>query len=406
MKNIFNAPEFEYLKGKVNATPEGQKVAEMEYKRTKLSIDLLNAVVCNDYDSFTCCQKGSNKLTREGFNEIRNFTLNTIKTKDDYYALQTYLLINDLGKVCSFVEKIEKDYHFTSIDHDEILYEGLKRNPSLSPTFESLDKKYQDYLLIGLKTKFNMGQYVQSENLASDLEPLKNLDETSKNYYMLHILYDVAGATGHVNPNGSLIVNQSYWENFKSANKTIDDFINGKTTSTQCYDNYIKERSEMLDLKINSKQDYAVTKLCNLMRVSNKEEAKHIKEIFNSQPQKIKNILINEMTRNGVTEKGILLYYAPATLSNALKYFQNNNSQDPTRDALNIVLPLFASIYKETRNIKNSTNSNSNSSVFLSSVAEACKDPLSLKNYNFKLEQKGNDFNLNCIKKTDEKTYL
>ena len=193
MKDIFKAPEFEYLKGKVNATPEGAKVAEMEYKRTKLSIDLLNAVVCNDYEFFTSCQKGSNKLTPKGFEEIRNFTLNSIKTKDDYYALQTYLLINDLGKVCSFVEKIEKEYNFSSIDHDEILYEGLKNNPKLSPTFSSLSKEYQDYLLIGLKTKFNMGQYVQSENLASDLIPLKNLDETSKNFYMLHILYNVAG---------------------------------------------------------------------------------------------------------------------------------------------------------------------------------------------------------------------
>lgn len=405
MKDIFKAPEFDYLKGKVNATPEGAKVAEMEYKRTKLSIDLLNAVVSNDYDAFTCCQKGDNKLTRQGFEEIREFTLNTIKTKDDYYALQTYLLINDLGKVCSFVEKIEKDYNFSSIDHDEILYEGLKRNPKLSPTFTSLDKKYQDYLLIGLKTKFNMGQYVQSENLSSDLIPLKNLDETSKNYYMLHILYDVAGATGHINPNGSLIVNQSYWDNFKCACNTIDNFIEGKSSPVESYDSYLEKRAEMLDLKFKSKQDYAVVKLCNLMRISNKDEAKHIMEIFNNQPPKVKNVLVDEMAKNGIDEKGILLYYAPATLSNTLKYFQNNKSNDPLKESLDIALPLLSSIYKQTRNIKNITNNNENCSVFLSSVAEACKDPLSLKNYNFKLESKGNDFNIACQLKEEEKTF-
>ena len=404
MKNIFDAPEFDFLKGKVNSTPEGAKVAEMEYKRTKLSIDLLEAVIKNDYDNFTCCQKGENKLTKEGFEEIRQFTLKTVKTKDDYYALQTYLLINDLGKVCSFVEKIEKEYNFTSIDHDEILYEGLKRNPNLSPTFVGLNKEYQNYLLTGLKTKFNMGQYVQSENLASDLLPLKNLDEKSKNFYMLHILYDVAGATGHINQNGSMIVNQSYWNNFKCACNTIDNYIDKKSTAQQSYDNYIEKRSQMLGLKLNSKQDYAVTKLCNLMRISNKQDAKHILEVFNNQQPKVKNILVEEMTKNGIDENGILLYYAPASLSNAMKYFNSNGSNDAIKDTLDNVLPLFASIYKQTRNIKNATNNNNNSSVFLSSVAEICKEPLTLKNYNFKLEQKGNDFNLTCNKKQEIKS--
>ena len=65
MYAIMNAPELEWLKGNVNGTPEGESVSEMEFKRTKLSLDLLKWVLEGDYEHFTECQSDDVKLTKK-----------------------------------------------------------------------------------------------------------------------------------------------------------------------------------------------------------------------------------------------------------------------------------------------------------------------------------------------------
>ena len=127
MNTIMNAPELEWLKGNVNGTPEGESASEMEFKRTKLSLDLLKMVLERNYEDFTACQKDDVKLSRESFAEIQQYTRSTLKNNADIYAMQAYLIINDLGKIVSFVKQVEAKLHLQSVDHDELLYEGLKQ---------------------------------------------------------------------------------------------------------------------------------------------------------------------------------------------------------------------------------------------------------------------------------------
>lgn len=58
-----------------------------------------------------------------------------LTTDDDKNAMRAFLVINDLGKVNDFVQKIANNLGFESVDHDKILFEGLKTQPELSPTF-------------------------------------------------------------------------------------------------------------------------------------------------------------------------------------------------------------------------------------------------------------------------------
>lgn len=436
MRNIYEAPELELLKGDVNATPEGKMMAEKEYKRTKLSLDLLDWVVNNDYEKFTACQKEGEKLSKGSFEKLRNFTLFGFYTDESLYALQVYLVINDLGKIKSFVEKIKNDYGITSVDHDEILYEGLKRNPTLSESFNSLSEEYQSMILEGLKAKFNMGQFIQCENLPVSLVPLKQLSKNVVRFYMMHVLYDIGGAAGHVRADGSLTITESYWQNFQNAYHSIQTMIilpnivdtfgrefkeYPDVDAIIAYELYLTKSA--LKLGISDKLDcltisgrgkianvesareelyksYALIKLCNLLRVSNGVDAKIVEEAFESQPEQVKNMLYKELKRDGITESGILPYYLPAVLANAVNYFKEVGAENPIKSAFDAVLPIIANIYGlvRTKMVKDENDAMC-VTAFLGELAQKALNPQELKNYIFELEKVNCDYIVKCVER-------
>lgn len=436
MRNIYEAPELELLKGDVNATPEGKMVAEKEYKRTKLSLDLLGWVVNNNYDKFTACQNEGEKLSPESFEKLRNFTMFGLYTDEALYALQVYLVINDLGKIQSFVEKIKNDYGIDSVDHDEILYEGLKRNPALSESFNSLSEEYQKMILDGLQAKFNMGQFIQCENLPVSLVPLKQLPKDVVRFYMMHVLYDIGGAAGHVRGDGSLTITESYWQNFQNAYHSIQTMVilpNIVDTFGREFKEYpdadaiiayelyltksalklgisdkldcltVSGRGKMLDVDVAREElykSYALIKLCNLLRVSNGIDAKVVEEAFESQPKQVKDMLCKELRRDGIIESGILPYYLPAVLANAVNYFKGVETENPIKSAFDAVLPIIANIYGLVRTkIVKDENKAMCVIAFLGEVAQIALNPLELKNYIFELENVNCDYIVRCIER-------
>lgn len=397
MNTIMNAPELKWLKGNVNGTPEGESASEMEFKRTKLSLDLLKMVLEGNYEDFTACQTDDVKLSREGFAEIQQYTRSTLKNNADIYAMQAYLVINDLGKIVSFVKQVEAKLHLQSVDHDELLYEGLKQMPELSPTFMSLLPEYQKIILRGLETKFNMGQFVSSENLPANLLSLHGIDIRSLNFYMIHVFYDIAGAAGHVRNDGSVIVTEAYWKNFKVANNAILAMVRKEQTAIEAYNAYLLERAKMLELNCVSKEDYAIIKVCNFCKICSPMEAAEVKKTYLKLPVQVKEMLTKELTKDGINNKGILLYYAPATLSNAINYFKKNGDINAISNAMNILLPIFANIYGLTKaKICNSESAHGVCTAFIADVAEKAKKPLEMFNYKVAFENVNNDFYVGC----------
>lgn len=396
-KDIMNAPELEMLKGNVKGTPEGEKSIGMEFKRTKLSIDLLNWVLTGDYEAFTACQNPKVRLTRNSFIELQEYVKRVLETEDDIYAMQAYLVINDLGKVVKYVDQIEKEFNLQSVDHDELLYEGLKRKPELSETFASLSKKYQEILLTGLKTKFNMGQFIQSENFAANLEPLIEIDLKSLDYYMIHVLFDIGGAAGHVRNDGSLIITEAYWKNFKYANNSISKLFFGEFDSIGAYNLYLKKRAKMLNLKIDAPEDMAIIKICNLLRIASYDEAKQVQESYRNLPIQVKELLTRELNKNGILNKGILLYYAPATLQNAINFFKKENCENPIGEAMKIVLPIFANIYGMIISKNYSAEKTGVCTVFIGDVAEMAKTPHELENVTFDFTKVAENYEVTCV---------
>lgn len=394
-------PELLWLTGDVNATPEGVNTKDdkyKEYNRTMLSIELLKYVISGDYERFTECQQPK-RLSREKFEEIREYTRGIIKSEEDLDAIITYLIINDLGKIKNVISKIQSETGLQTVDHDNILYQGLEKVPGISPSFDKLDERYKQLILNGLRTKFNMVQFIQSENLPQNLEPLVNLDEESFDYYMLHVLYDIGGATGHVTRKGSIIIDDDFWTKYKTAEGYLKQ-MKSKADILPAYDGYLNDRGRILQLQGEGNDIISAIKLCNMLRTSDPKKAQIILETLQNQEPNVRAILEKELTATGIdADNGILLYYAPATMKNAIKYFKNNNSENPIVDGLNIVLPTFARIYSQTRaNIAKGNNTPNVTTVMISEIAEkAGKNPNELVKSNLELQSVGDDFEASVV---------
>lgn len=386
MNDISNAPELEWLKANsIYGTPEGDDTVDKEYKRTWCSIELFNAVLEGNYEAFSACQPENTRITRESFTEIRAYVKSVLKTTDDEDAMRAFLVINDLGKVGNFVEKIADSLGFESVDHDRILYEGLKVHPEFSPTFSALAKKYQQIILTGLKTAFNMGQYVQCECLPANLAPLTEIDSEALNYYMIHVLFDISGAAGNVNSNGSLICNELYWKKFSYALDTIHCMVNGECSPKEAYEMYLKKT-----MSIYNVSDSVIVKLCNLFRVSTPAEAEELRLAFNSLSESTKSILKKELMATGIKDSAILLYYAPATFQNALNYYKKVEPKTAITNTIQVVAPIVAQIYSSVRN-----NGDCNEGVvvaFIADVAKVANNPEELRKIAFVMERVGEDF--------------
>lgn len=385
MNNIVNAPELEWLKANsVNGTPEGVDTIDKEYKRTWCSITLLNYVLEGNYEAFSKCQKAG-RITLESFNELREYVKSALQTPEDEDAMRAFLVINDLGKVGDFVKKIQETIGFESIDHDMIMYEGLRMHPEFSPTFNRLTQKYKDLILEGLKTNFNMGQYIQSECLPANLLPLLGITDEAFNFYMIHVLFDIGGAAGHVVPDGTVIINELYWKKFSYSLHTLSDYIKGNCDAYSAYGNFVNKTNSIY--KVTA---FPVMKLCNLMRVSNVVEAGEVQNAWNSLDDCIKDVISEELCSTGINDSAILMYYLPACLQNAWTFYKKVNAENALRKTISVVMPVIAELYKRVRH---EVGDNEGVTVaFIADVATAAKEPENLKATNFDMKSVGSDF--------------
>ena len=247
-------PALKLLKDDVSATPAAIVVDDeknVEYNRTMLSIELLTLVFnggWKNYDRFTERQEPHNKLSKESFDEIRNYTINIIKNEADLNAMYAYLIITGVDKVKNFVNKIKSKLEAKPADYVALLHLCLTDFPDLSPTFSGLDDNYKQLILNGLKTMFNMQQRMQSEKMPKQLEPIANIDKLNFDFYLLHTLYDIGGAEGHVSRQGSTIIDKTFWNNFKTAKQQLEK-IKTDGEVNQTYNGFLQTLLEYETMK-------------------------------------------------------------------------------------------------------------------------------------------------------------
>ncbi len=257
--------EMGWLTGGVEATPEASVAAQggvtigeqifpaldkedlVEFNRTAVGILTLHWVMNGDYESFTACQAEPTRLTQGGFAQLQTYTKSILKTPEDFNAMETFMVINDLGKVKSIVGQIAERTGTQDVDHDKVLLVGLENSPEISPSFQKLSPEHKEMILNGLRTKFNIGQFIQGENVPASLDGLGDVDQQSLKFYLLHALYDIAGAAGQAVQNGSVIMNEPTYGNFQLAIGSLEKIGEGQTSDV-AYDAYLAGKGEQLGL--------------------------------------------------------------------------------------------------------------------------------------------------------------
>ncbi|MBQ8847410.1 MAG: dual specificity protein phosphatase family protein [Candidatus Gastranaerophilales bacterium] len=328
-------PELYWLTGDVNATPEWQINSDLnsiseklfgskhvEFDRTIVGIECLKHVLNGDYDKFTECQKESVKMTRENFDKLKDFTTGVIKTPQDADAILAFTMINDLGKIKEFVQNIESLMKRPVKDHDEALLMALKTIPDEIPSFSRLTKNNQNDIINSLDADFNLGQFVQGECLPANLAKIGTVGKRAMDLYLVHMFYDVAGAAGHVASNGSLVMNNNVFNGYMQGIESIQQKISQGLNET--YDDFLNKKASDYNLSIDSPEEKSLVRLAILSRAYTPNDAQEVIEAFSKLNKEEQYDLLKGLSKDGINQKGVLLYYAPAFIQNAINAMPDN----------------------------------------------------------------------------------
>lgn len=387
-------PEIMNLVGEVQFTPESYGVDSekttygkmlfkdvdanqlKEFDRTILSVLLYFYVRDNKYDKFVEQQKGDNKLSRESFDEIRNFLLANFDTKEKEDLLLYYIVINDLGKSQRMVD-ILKNSGIETIDHDMVLKYLLMYN--MLPSLNGFSDESKTNLINVLENGINFGQFIQGECVDYSFERLGNLSSFEKILMGMEAMVDIGGVLGHINnQNGSVILNQSTADNFMTAFKILTSSVD----SSKIFGEFLSRKADKMQI---SSQDAdvrkAITRICLMMRLSNKNDIQVVEDEILNNLDKYK-VLIYEFNQGGYDNKpGILLYYSPALLSNALSYFKKGNCDNPIRCALNCCLPFMQDVLFQIRATMNKEENGVITVMLRDAALTASVDPTNLNSF-------------------------
>ncbi len=400
-------PELEALTSEALASPDTHKPHEnvknigkeffpdldssrlVEFNRSANSLLGLEWVLKKDYESFTQCQPTETRLSHRSFDLLHAYTTSILSTPEDIQAMKVFLAINDLGKIRSVADTVNQSLDLNEVDHDEILRLALKHFPGLSPGFQGLTLEHQKMILDGLTTQFNLAQFMQAENVPANLTKLRNVDEQTLHFYLMHTLYDIAGAAGHITQEGSLVMNEPTFQNFSTAIESIDGLTKGES-ETEVYNNYLHHVSP-LDVDLSNPADYMLARISGMMRVTDPWQAAALQATINQLPTRTRDILEQALGKTGIDDDGIalLVYYSPTFLKNL------GNAANPKTFTKTIGTGLMAlanTIQLARRHLVNRREENGVCTLFIHDMATAAKDGSEgLDNRRIQVRKRGDD---------------
>lgn len=379
-----------------------------EVNRTAVGFLALKWILADDYGSFTANQAPPIKLKQESFAELRDYVLSVLKTPLDVDAMIVMILTNDLGKVKRFHELAEKAIGRAIVDHDQILFVGFNDWPEMSPNFLRLHDKQKSWILNGLNmgAGLNIAQFAQAENLPASLAAVKVVAGKPEafEFKFVEMLLDVAGASGHIDSNGAKVMIEPVFQNFMLARRALTQVIDGHSLR-EGYDQILVAKNNLLvklganSLEVNRPRDRALLRLLTLRRTTNLAQSSELIEVFSRLPANVQALLISELNVDGIEDGlGILPYYAPALINNALSKLAN--VKDGSRLALSTTMTAMARVFQLARvgELKGRSG-NGVLTINLESLAaytltEAyAQDPESLLNQEYELFQQNGDEN-------------
>jgi len=366
LKIISAYPDIMALTGDVEASPFGITMAHPEkplasekifnkshpeFDRTIAGILVLKWFLNDNYEKLVSVQKPEVKLTRARFDEIRAYIKKVVHNEESLDAMITSMVINDLGKVTKISLETKKQTGVNSVDHDVVLLAALNGKSSVSSSFDKLSKHYKTVIMKGLEAKFNLGQFVQAENVAASLDGMKSLvgDQESLDFFLVHALIDIAGVAGHKTQDGSMLLTEPLATSFYNGIEALRGFGQGKS-SAQVYDYFLAMKGRTLGLSIDTPENKTAIRLATMLGLTKADDAALVIQALKHLPDNTRAILNREMNLYGTNDgEAILIYYAPAIISNIRAAIDKKGGQGLTKESLGLAFTTLARIYMNAR---------------------------------------------------------
>lgn len=305
----------------VDLIPEFKSEDTREFDRATLGLKAFFEIITQ-----TNLEKWT--IKNEIIENITNWITPQIKSEKDLDAWSYAILFNDLGKLHISNEEHNKIYGTPCADHDINMVDILKANPEFYPNFLNLDSKYQQSLILGLGSGFNLGKAVQLECPNSAWNPFLKLNEFDQKFHLGHCLFDFIGVSGAGNPRE--------YAGFVMNNETMSAFID--TIQYRNHHTYGMSRLSQVEIPENIDNAFSISRLISMARIFTVEKKDKLLNAIALLDENTKEYLLSELDKPGTKQDpAIELQYIPAILTQVI----NNENEEVVAKTLVGMTQLF-----------------------------------------------------------------
>ncbi|PWY86804.1 hypothetical protein BO70DRAFT_369855 [Aspergillus heteromorphus CBS 117.55] len=329
-----------------------------EVNRTLLNILALKWLLADDYAAFTAYQPDPVKLSKATFEKFRHITRSVLDHPDKILALIISLILGDQGKNPVLVDQVTSQEGLRGdeeVNHDEILQKAIAEG-GFSESLGLLPPPLKDDVILGVKlgAELNIPQLTQGENVPGSLKGLLMLSGHKQAFDLkyLEIMFDVAGAGGHIDARGATRMIEPVCQSLLLAHPILERVTAGQLSLRDAYDEVLRNRGCILskkgfkELSTAVPADRAFLRLCAMGRVADLPLAQLFDEAFNSLPDETRDALVNGLNVDGLDDgQAVILYYMPALFAELLRVTKDL-SKPGRLEALVYLLSFMARTYK------------------------------------------------------------
>ncbi|KAJ5083148.1 hypothetical protein N7456_012575 [Penicillium angulare] len=303
-----------------------------EVNRTITNVRAVKWLLANEYEAFAANQ--AVKLSKQTFSTFRDRALLSLNDPDYLIALIVALVVGDMGKDPHLADEIVALSGVKSNEnHDTLLAQAvgcgiLDKSLSLLS-----DARREDVILgINVGAVLNIPQLMQGENVPGSLKPVLQFRDHLPAFTLkyLEIMFDVAGAAGHIDSCSAKRMIEPVCQSFLQAWPILEATVTSQTSHPEtslkeAYDQVLQNRGRLVNqmgfssvLSTSNPADRAFLRLLAMGRVADQATAEQVQKAFTTLPE-IES-LVEGLNVNGIDDgEAILLYYMPALFAGTLQ---------------------------------------------------------------------------------------
>lgn len=263
------------------------------------------------------------KLSRESFTNLHNFTLSVIK--DDPSLLTTVevlLFLDDWGRTPIAHSHAEK-CGVSENDHHMFIQACLEKCPQIFPSFLALPASCQD-LIKSSSGLLHFGHLSHIEGGPEMLTRLKSsgiLDNNPHGFDFQLLIYicEMSAVYGHIDNRGSKILTDNFFQTIRAIQDTIHNLATHDENDTLKF--YLNIRGNWLGLDNENQNTKILARLGALMRLLKPEDGKILTEAYEEISEEQKKIIESELNPC-VYRKERTATYMPAVMANLYQAYR------------------------------------------------------------------------------------